>query len=323
MRKYLFSLCLLLLAFNNQAQVCEIPNGNLEVWVDHTPDFEELAEIDLPAETLIAPEGFVSGLRFISILFSSFFDNLGTDNIPGIVSSLFGTQRSTDSSEGEFALRLGADNLFPLADLVSVGACNGSQPVSFSIDLKHVGNTPDTLTIFGVFGESTGLPEDLEQLDDYSAFFLEQVINDASTEYQTISIPITDTGNEIVADSFTLFILLSSNEENISMGDTSYYLIDNLQFQGEGNTTAIQNFSLPNQVELYPTLFNHNITINNDNDPLEAILYSSDGKRKAALTIPQGQSDHDLSFITNSGTYLLKMVDPKTKRSVTKMILKQ
>lgn len=245
------------------------------------------------------------------------------EGLSDLAPNFLGTQRSTDASSGEFALQLGADKLFPISDVFSANACNGSLPTTFSIDMKHVGNVADTLTILGAFGEATGLPEDEEQLNNFGALFFHEVIVETSTEYETISIPIESLENEIAADSFTLFMLLTSDEASISMGDTSYFLIDNMQFQGTDNTTSTKELSLPYQVEVYPTVFHQHITIANENEPLEAILYGINGQREATLTIPSGQSQHDLSYINNAGSYVLKMVDPKTGRSTTTLLLKK
>lgn len=320
MIKYLFTIALLLFALNSRAQVCELPNGDLEVWVDFTAELQELSPTPLPAETLIAPEGFASGLRFFFIIFSTIFEEFGVENV---LPNLFGTIRSTDASEGEFALQLGADQFFPTADLVTVNACNGTQPTAFTLDLRHVGNITDTLLIVGSFGETAGLPETEEQINDFSAFFLQEIISNETTEYQNIFIPIVSNENEISADSFTLFFLLSSNEVSLSLGDTSFFLLDNLQFQGDESTTSTKELSLPSPVEVYPTVFQQEINITNNNNSLEAIVYTLNGQRKATLTIPSGQSSHDLSFINHPGSYLLKMADPETGRSVTKILMKQ
>lgn len=322
MSKLFLSFSLLLLVFTCQAQVCELPNGDVEVWVDYTADLE-LTEEPLPAETIIAPEGFVSAIRLFSILFDDLFGELTGEALNDVLPNLFGTQRSMDASTGEFALRLQADGLFPIADVVSVNACNGAQPASFSMDIKHVGNGIDTLTILGTFGDMAGLPDEETELEDFSAFFVAEVTADASTDYQSISIPVTDGENDIAADSFTLILLLSSNEASISMGDTSYFLIDNMQFEGEDNTTALKDVSLPNTIEVYPTVFNQTITITNENESLDAIIYSIDGRRQGAFTIPRGSSNQDVSFIENPGSYLLKMMDSKTGKSTTKILIRE
>jgi len=322
MFKQFLPFCCLLLAFTCQAQVCELPNGDVEVWVDFSADLG-LTEEPLPAETIIAPEGFFSAFRFLGILFGEIFGELTGEELTNALPNFLGTQRSTDASTGEFALRLQADGLFPIADVISVNACNGTMPTSFSLDLKHVGNGIDTLAVLGTFGDMTGLLEEDTELEDFGAFFFEEIIADASTDYQTISIPIIDAENGVAADSFTLILLLTSNEASISMGDTSYFLIDNMQFIGDGSTTGTKDLSLPNNIEVYPTMFNQTITVTNENKSLDATLYSIDGRRQASMKIPAGQSNHDVSFITGSGSYLLKMIDPNTGRSQTKMLIKE
>ena len=320
MFKRILPFCCLLFTFTSQAQVCELPNGDVEVWVDFSADLG-LTEEPLPAGTIVAPEGFFSAIRFLGIVFSDVFGELAGEELTDVLPNILGIQRSTDASTGDFAMRLQADGLLPVADVVSFNACNGVQPTSFSLDLKHVGNVADTLTILGSFGEMTGLLGEDVEAEDFAAFFFVEIVADASTDYQTISIPVTDAENEIAADSFTLILLLTSNETSISMGDTSYFLIDNMQFNGA--TTSTKDLSLPNNIEVYPTVFNHTITITNENEFLDATIYSIDGRRQASMKIPAGQSNHDVSFITNSGSYLLKMIDPTTGRSQTKMLIKE
>jgi len=177
--------------------------------------------------------------------------------------------------------------------------------------------------IIGTFGEFSGLPETEEEIADYSAFFAEEIIVSSASDYENLTFPILETGSAVSADSFTLVLLLSSNENSLSMGDTSYFLIDNMKFQGEGNSTSIKTLTLSSPVDIYPTTFQQIITIDNNNAPLEATIYSMSGQRKDTFLVPNGISQHDLSFISNRGSYLIKLFDTETQRSTTKILIKQ
>lgn len=322
LNKISFLVAFTFFTFTGFTQICELPNGDMEVWSDITAEggFSDLGVAD---SAVMLPNGYASLFRPFFIDIVGLFEQLADVEFLNAVENFFGIKRSTDASTGEFAMQLGADASLPLADVIAIFPCNGSLPSQFSLDIKHVGTGIDTLTILGVFGDKSELFEIEDDLSDVSAIFGAELFFDAETDYQKLTIPIDESNPAIAADTFLLFMLLSSNEAHIAEGNTTYVLMDNLKFEGDEVNTSIKEIGLQAEVNVYPTLFETEINIYNKNELLEATISDLSGKIISTFQVPRGQSTQNLQEIQEAGYYTLTLFDKTTNGIKTTTLVKQ
>ena len=224
------------------AQFCDIANGDLEVWED-VSDIVELSE-PLPPETILLPEGYFGFLRFLFSALGDILGGLAGDELFDFAEDLFGVDRVTDATSGQFALQLGGDENLPLADLIGVFDCSLAIPDTFYIDVRHVGNGTDTLFIQGSLGPDSEIPFDtLTLINDVAASFSHTLVSNQDTEYETLAIPVVDNENGIDSDTLILFMLVSGDQEFLASGELSAFRLDNLRFRN-GNVLALDDFDL-------------------------------------------------------------------------------
>lgn len=322
LNKISFLLAFTFFTFTSLAQVCELPNGDMEVWIDITEE-SGLSDLGLSDSTVLLPDGYASAFRPFFIDAVSLLETLGDVEFLNTVDNFFGIKRSTDASTGNYAMQFGADAALPLADVLTISPCNGSLPDQFSMDIKHVGTGNDTMTIIGVFADKSELFEIEDDFSDVSAVFAAELLFDTETDYQNLTIPIQVTNPAIAADTFMIFMLLSSNETHIAEGNTTYILMDNLKFEGDEVNTSIKEIGLQAEVTVYPTLFDTEINIYNKNEVLEATVSDLSGKVVSNFQIPKGQSTQNLREIQEAGYYTLTLFDKTTNGIKSTTLVKQ
>lgn len=213
---------------------CTIPNGSFENWIDVTADFDESGE--LPAGTIMLPEGYIGLFRFFISSFLDIFEVFTGDELIEASSMFFGLYQSTDATDGDFSLQMQNDTTFAFVDAFVVVPCVEEElPSSFCFDLKHVGTGTDTFSIIGAFNEEAELALDEYGLMEAGAFFLaDSIILEGDTEWISYNIPVVDNMNGVSPDTAIIFMVMSSSEDSLAAGVESYYLVDNLNFKLEG-----------------------------------------------------------------------------------------
>jgi len=205
---------------------CEIPNGSFEDWI--TTDFalpDENGE-DVVADVML-PEGVTSVIRFLFIAFSAAFDPSFSLLLENEAQELIGISQSDDASDGDFAVKLQAGYDIEQADIYGVFGCT-EVPEQFNLDIKHFGDSNDSLTVIVIFDEGLGaLPETEEDLAAVPAYVSASLGFNSNTDYETITLPVIE-NFEADVDTFYYLIIAETSE-------TSYFLVDNVNFEDDNS----------------------------------------------------------------------------------------
>lgn len=303
------------LHFSLSAQNCQIPNSSFEEWEDITFDIDTSGT--LPAETVFAPVGY---FPFVRILFSALGDALGSIVDIDIAQDYLGVERSDDASDGSYSLKMGGNSLLPLSDAISFFECDGELPSRLSLDLKHVGNGADTLTLIMTFGENLIIPIDPADVVTGAGYTVNNFTADQTSIWSTLNLDIIDNNNGMSADSIFLWLITTGDEEYFSTGEESYFLIDNLVFDAE---SSIAGTELSAPVNVYPMPFIDKFYIDNSNEDLDAVVYDLSGRKITSFDIRSGVSEYDLSTLNSSGNYILEMRSTDGKERSSYNIIKK
>ncbi|MEO1262504.1 MAG: MopE-related protein [Bacteroidota bacterium] len=210
---FLISLC----ATWSNAQ-CDYVNGDMEDWT-LTP-----LEFDGVVSNVWLPDNHLSAVRLITNIFFADFDlapwNTMFEDDPQL---FFGFDRSTDASEGTYAIKLQGDDLTGFSDLVSGIACD-TPPDSLRLDIKHVGQNQDTIYIYSAIDQNTpSIPADFTNgLDTLPYYLVDSIIIDGDSAYTTYTFPYFENTDTVDLDSMVFYTF-------VTHGPNSYWLIDNIQ----------------------------------------------------------------------------------------------
>lgn len=208
---------------------CQIENGDFESWTDYTDSFSTELGFEL-TYPVVFPTHWFSLLRLTNIALSGFiidyFDQ-DTLDIP-LFESL--KQYSPGANGTEYAARLSGDTLLLATDLLQITKCTG-RPEKLTGYFKYEGEGQDTLLISVVLFKGS------EMLDTASAtgYAFYQVVGSpvdisrGAADYTAFSVDIKYNSDEI-PDTAAIFIISSKDKENRT--DTSYHVIDEIQFEG-------------------------------------------------------------------------------------------
>ena len=308
------------------SQVCEVPNGSFETWEDLTSEYEYYA--DLPSETIMLPENYFGIFRLFLSAFTDLFETLTGEELVTAAASLFGISQSTDASDGSFAARIGGDEYYPFADLITIFECTSDLPSSFSIDVKHVGEGADTLTILGQITDNSNLAAEESDLEFAAGYFIiDSLTFNSDTEYTTLNVPIIDNMNGVAPDTVIIIVFAAGNQDFLEAGGESYFLLDNMEFQLETvlslatNIFVGEHFINHNHINwsvAYESSVSHYIverTIGELNDwtEIHTLDANSDG------TLEYSFKDYDLELIGNY-YYRLRRVDVNGNESLSETI---
>jgi len=226
MRLKNFTLSILFLFSFGFAQAqCDVPNASFEDWVTTDFTLPDANGDDVTGEVIV-PEGTTSFLRLLIIALNAPFDPTFAALLENEAQELLGISQSTDASEGDFAVKLEGGYGIESADIFGVFSCT-EIPEQISLDVKHVGESVDTLIVYFIFDE--GLKPFPQSTEDFAALPSYAValfsFDSNQNEYETIS--LTTTQNfEAPVDTFYYFIAGDLAEDN-------HFLIDNITFEGE------------------------------------------------------------------------------------------
>lgn len=219
----LLSVCLLFSVLSVHAQ-CEIINGSFEEWSEQEFILGDTDGNPVVGDILL-PDGTTSFIRFFFIAFAAIFDPSIAELLETEAQELTGIIQSMDASDGDFAVRLQPGYDIEVSDLYSVNSCT-EIPETFSLDVKHIGTSTDTLNVFILFDEGlNAIPETEEDLEDVPAYAATEMVFNEDTDYETITLPIIQ---NFEADIDTFFYLILG-----TIGEDSYFLIDNVSFDGD------------------------------------------------------------------------------------------
>jgi len=152
--------------------------------------------------------------------FSAIFDPTFLDILLDDPQGLAGISQSLDASDGDFAVRMQGSYGVPTSDVFGVGACDEAPDV-FSVDVKHVGESSDSLFIALVFDQGLNFMDEDYEIEDAPAFAFGSFLFDSDTEYQTIELDIIQSFAAPI-DTF-LFIIQAQTS------DSTFFLIDNIE----------------------------------------------------------------------------------------------
>lgn len=225
LKSFTLSILFLFLTVFVNAQ-CEIANGSFEDWSIQDLILTDANGDEVVGEVLL-PEGTTPFLRFLFIAFSAAFDPSYAALLENEAQELAGISPSQDASDGEFAVKLQTGYGIEISDIYGISGCN-EVPEQFNLDVKHIGQTNDTLTVFVLFSNGIApLPETEEDLEDVPAYATTQLVYNSDTEYETLNLPVIQ---NFEADVDTFYYLIIAETF-----DDSYFLIDNVNF-GDGSS---------------------------------------------------------------------------------------
>ncbi len=202
---------------------CQVPNGDFEELVDITDTLSKELTLILKFP-VVAPVGWLPTFRTVEIALSDFFadyldrDTMDLDIFAGLRPVNPGAAGTTT------AVRLQGDTLALSSDMVQFFPCS-ARPEKITGFHRYVGSAPrDSLIVMALLTSN----QSLNQEDAIgSAVFItyggpnEYTPFEASFEYVSDEIP----------DTAAVLILSLKDEEHA--GDTSHYVVDQIQFEGE------------------------------------------------------------------------------------------
>jgi len=288
------------------AQNCEIPNPSFEVWEDVTDDFDE----DLDPETFILPSPHVPLIRLFA---QAFVDFLGEAFDIEKAETFLGMIRTEDSTDGNYAMQLQIDSSLTFADDFVFFDCR-QIPKALLLDVKHVGNNPDTLSTAIQFVDEIDIFSTDESLIRASG--ISEIIVNGDTDFETIEIPISDNNLQVIPDTAFINIIFSGDPSNPK---SHYFIVDNLRFDF-GSSTHQTN--LNEAVKIFPMPFSNQLNFENENDQLVGNIYSMKGELLKTISVKPGHSNIKINESLDAGNYLLELIDTNRNLRSTYNIIK-
>ena len=289
----------------------EFPAGKFENWEDFTNDLGE--GLNLEAETFLFPEHSLPFLRFaFTVTINGLVEallNLGGEPFE-LSQSLLGISRSTEASEGNYALQMAGDTTYNLSDIVIYGG-GVSNATGITMDIKHVGTGIDTLFIYAFLGNSFNIPPIDDEgnfiTDSVNAFFTGGFLWTVDeSAYSIYDIPFTLNDNGIGSDTLTIWLLaLSDINGSNSRSHLAYFLIDNITVQG---ATSATTDNIVSEVKLFPTLARDIVNFQSDAGVIDRIMIvTNDGREIMHQKVDRSEGKVDVSHLS-SGLYFLHMI---------------
>jgi hypothetical protein len=249
MKNYTYVLLFILLSTSASLGQCEFPNSDFEDWTTQPVVLSDGGSGEVEG-LVLSPDSIVPFLRLLFLTFASLGDPSVGQALLADPQGVIGFDQSIDASNGYFSIKLQAGYDIELADIYSFTPCT-EVPETFSLDVKHVGNTNDTLTVALIVDKGlNGVPQDEDDLENYPAYVYESFVFDSDSAWSTIHLPIIENYEEDVDTAY--YLIIAETFEN------SYFLIDNIRINEDLNPpidgpTVILNEvqSANNSVEIY------------------------------------------------------------------------
>ncbi len=227
--KAILPLLFICVVLSNESKAqCQTVNGDFESWTDYTDTFEYELGLQLKYP-VIFPTEWYSIVRLLDLALSNFFgeyldrDTLDIPVFDGVLQYMPGAN-GTGS-----AARLSGDSLLLAADLIQLKPCGG-RPEKLNGYFKYEGTGFDTLVI-GAILHNDGLLDTSASIG-YASFTIVGSPDDISRDAADFSAFSADFiyNSDEIPDSVTILILTIKDEQNPS--DTSYFVVDEIEFEG-------------------------------------------------------------------------------------------
>ena len=222
MRFYLTLLVTLLYLSTRLAAQCPVPNGNFEVLEDLTDTLSTELALHLKFP-VTAPEGWIPLLRRVDIALSEFIvpfydkDTLDLDVFGGMKSYVPGAN-GTDK-----ALQLGGDEYSLVSDVIQAFPCQ-SRPDKLVGYFKYEGDhVRDSLSVLVLLKEMPDLNEENAiGIAKFNAFGGPEEYTKFEATFEYLSDEVPDSA----------IILIASERYEAWPDDSSFYVIDEITFEG-------------------------------------------------------------------------------------------
>ena len=274
MKNTILTSVLLFVIVTSSVGQCEFPNQSFEDWstVPYIyPDGMngELTEnVELPNET-------ISFLRAFLLGFSGFFDPSFGTMFSQDPQGFIGVSKSTDASDGAFAVKLQSTEALATADIYSVAPC-GAVPEEVSLKVKHIGDGVDTVRIAMVWDSGlNAVPQDSSEFENLPGYAQATLILDGDSDYETVN--MTPIANGMPVDTMYFLIIASFSDvsnsvlvDDIKLGVEDVEPLPDVVINEVGleNSTLVEILNVGDEVVDLSNLF---LSVNGQVTPLAAI----------------------------------------------------
>lgn len=300
--KFFLPLLLILFSLNQQGySQCQVQNGDFESWTDYTDSFEHELGLEL-LDPVVFPTNWFSIFRLTQIALSGFIiDYLDQDTLD---LPIFNTlqQYSPGANGTNTAARLSGDSLELISDLVQFVDCP-VRPERMTGYFKYEGEGQDTLRITAILYKGHELMDTADAIG-YANFTVVGTPIDISrgvADYTAFSADFVYNSDEN-PDTAAILILSTRDEENPN--DSSYHVVDEIQF--EGGVVPTRDYYQEAPYALTPNPANDILTVNLDSrETLQVELFNTVGYRVLKRTL----SSSEVIPVSHlpSGTYLSRI----------------
>jgi len=285
---------------------CEVPNGSFENWSEVDVAFSD-DDPDLMF-TVLSPDEFIPAFRFLIYVFGiAFGEQDAALEYQADPQTAYGVQQSEDSFDGNYAARLKATPFLNFNDLFTAYDC-ADIPDSISFQVKHIGESLDTIVLGAYFTE--GLPQtpsSEEEIANTPAYIQSAFFYSEDTEYQKITLPVIN-NFEAETDSVAIEIFSVTSQESLDNGIESYFLIDDIQMIYEEPSSIDNVNNLSFEVSPNPADDIVNIAFE-ESSKVDLYCYTSNGR--LIQTKKNVSPQWDVSGLL-PGLYNIKLVDKQS-----------
>ncbi len=251
MKTTLISLALLFGVSYSSTGQCHLPNGDFEIWSDHTDTLGEALGFEL-LHPVSLPDGWTPLFRLVEIVLSTFIidffdkDTLDVDLFRGI------EQVQPGANGTASALKLRGDSLFVLSDASHRFTCT-SRPNKITGYFKYDGAVNDSLLIIAFLSNA-------DSLDEVDAIAVAQFISSGGPAEFTKFEADFEYASDALPDTARLFII-SVKDQN-APNDTSAFYLDEIKLEGE--TVAAINYVQRDAFMIFPNPVDEVFTLNSE-----------------------------------------------------------
>ena len=279
---------------------CQPVNGGFESWTDYTDSFEHELSLQL-SYPVILPTDWLSLVRLLDIALSGFIvDYLDRDTLD--IPIFEGVKQYMPGANGTVsAARISGDSLLLISDLIQFTKCGG-RPERLTGYFKYEGEGFDTLIIAAILHDGELI--DTSDAIGYTYFSVVGSpidISRRSTDYVAFSTDFTY-NSDAIPDSVSIQIISIKDSQNPN--DTSYHVIDEIQF--DGGVVPTKDFYQEDAFALLPNPATDHLRINLDEEgAIRVELFDALG-RQVVNSIVNANDAISVNHLT-TGTYLTRI----------------
>ncbi|MCB0666287.1 MAG: T9SS type A sorting domain-containing protein [Saprospiraceae bacterium] len=300
--KFILPLLLLLLSVGHELNAqCQVQNGGFEMWTDYTDSFEHELGLEL-TEPVIFPTNWFSIFRLTQIALSGFIiDYLDQDSLD---IPIFNTlqQYSPGANGTATAAKISGDSLELISDLVQFAECS-FRPEKMTGYFKYEGEGQDTLRIAAILYKGNELVDTADAIG-YANFSVVGTPIDISRDAADFTAFSADFIYNSDENPDTVAILILSTKDEANPNDTSFHVVDEIQF--EGGVVPTKDYYQEAPYALTPNPATELLTLNlNSRYPIRVELYDAIGNRVLDKDVSSSESISIRHL--PSGTYLSRI----------------